>query len=142
MGTAVIGVAPTRSTVVPTSALISDDLLALMRPKIAGNDLRSGRLRGTAGQCRLQTGYLPSYDRLTAASQGTDARIGVSRDESARAAETFSWHTSYEVASLQRPARDSTKDRFELKAKPVSVHYFKSPTGRVFGVKVKPGWSN
>jgi len=34
------------------------------------------------------------------------------------------------------------KDGYNGAGKKVSIHYFKSPSGRVFDVKVKPGWSN
>jgi hypothetical protein len=27
-------------------------------------------------------------------------------------------------------------------SEPISLHYFESPSGRVFDLKVKPGWSN
>ncbi|PZL73088.1 T7SS effector LXG polymorphic toxin [Enterococcus plantarum] len=34
------------------------------------------------------------------------------------------------------------KDGFDKNGKKVSIHYFQSKSGRVFNVKVKPGWSN
>jgi len=34
------------------------------------------------------------------------------------------------------------KDGFDVNGNKVSIHYFKSPSGKVFDVKVKFGWSN
>lgn len=34
------------------------------------------------------------------------------------------------------------KDGYDANGKKISIHYFQSPSGKVFDVKVKSGWSN
>lgn len=34
------------------------------------------------------------------------------------------------------------KDGYDVNGNRISVHYFQSPSGKVYDVKVKPGWSN
>jgi hypothetical protein len=34
------------------------------------------------------------------------------------------------------------KDGYDVNGKEISIHYFQSPSGKVFDVKVKTGWSN
>ncbi|UNL86377.1 hypothetical protein [Priestia koreensis] len=34
------------------------------------------------------------------------------------------------------------KDGYDTNGKKISIHYFQSQSGKVFDVKIKPGWSN
>ena len=34
------------------------------------------------------------------------------------------------------------KDGYDSSGNKISIHYFQSQSGKVFNVKVKPGWSN
>ena len=34
------------------------------------------------------------------------------------------------------------KDGYDASGNQISIHYFQSESGKVFGVKVKPDWSN
>ena len=74
----------------------------------------------------------PNYPKgFTAARNGT-TKNNVNNSEllnSLRQVEAGKWYKVY-------------KDGFDMYGNKVSIHYFQSPSGKVFDVKVKNGWSN
>jgi hypothetical protein len=47
-----------------------------------------------------------------------------------------------ELREVERGERQKVYQDGYSQGKPVSIHYFESPSGRVFDLKIKSGWSN
>lgn len=103
----------------------------------SGKENTSDEGKGESGSSELENVYNSIKESPNYPEGFEPRRNGITRNtvknkgllEKLREIESGTWKKVY-------------KDGYDINGNEISIHYFQSESGKVFDVKVKPGWSN